>query len=119
MADDAVTVGSDGQGSLRTIGDKAQYGLADDREKPSQGTDGASSLLGLEPATTENAGLISPMDENSNPQALGNPLLGTSTSQVLEISRGSSKNGPQRACATICCYDLVRVSSRESRGNQP
>ena len=38
---------------------------------------GSGALLGLEPANTENTGLISAKKEDSNHQAPRNPLLGT------------------------------------------
>lgn len=92
MADDDVTVVLDGEGAIVTTG--------------------SGALLALELTTIENSGLISSPDEDSNPPAFGIPLLGTSTPQVLEISRGSSKKrSPESVCYTEPLHSRGQGSS--------
>ena len=77
---------------------------------------GAVPLLGLTSTNTEEAGQNPTEPEDSNPPARLAPLLGTSTSQVPDISRGSSKNGPQKVSATPNCYGKMAHLQAETRG---
>jgi len=43
------------------------------------GQTGVGPLLGLEPPNIEKSGLISPVNEDPNPAAIGSPLLGTTS----------------------------------------
>jgi len=72
---------------------------------------GAGPLPGLEPLATEKAGHNHESNETvGQPTGLG-PLPGTSTSQVLEISRGSSK---KRSPESICYPKLLRENGPSS-----
>ena len=88
-----------------------------------QGRDDASVLLALEPQSTpdiEKEGENLPCLTDLGRQPCYAPLLGTSTSQVLEISRGSSK---KRSPESICYPKLLREngpsSGRKSRKTVP
>ena len=74
---------------------------------------GAMPLLGLEPSITEKAGQNPAIVGDIARLASGAPLLGTSTSQVLEISRGSSK---KRSPESICYPKLLRENGPPSGG---
>ena len=81
---------------------------------------GAVPLLGLESITTEKTGFISVHIEDSNQSHCYAPLLGTTASQSIEISRGSSK---KRSPESICYAKLLREdgpsSGQKSRKTVP
>jgi len=87
MADDDVTVVLDSEGTI--------------------GTTGSMPLLALELTTIEKAGLISEIDEDSNLQALGNPLLGTICSPD---QRSGASTNPQKSVVytPLWCFVLFR-----------
>jgi hypothetical protein len=91
---------------------------ADDR-----GRNGSGVLLGLEPQTSlslENAGQNLSHLADLDGQPCHAPLLGTSTSQVLEISRGSSKKrSPESICYTKLLRENGPSSGRKSRKTAP
>ena len=74
---------------------------------------GSGDLLGLEPGTTEKAGLISETNEDSNPKSFGSPLLGTNIAEHAEkLGKSSQRRSPKRVC-----YDkLLRESGQSSSG---
>jgi len=83
-----------------------------------QGRDDAGVLLGLEPTrplsiekAAQNPSDLTDLDS----QLCYAPLLGTSTSQVLEISRGSSK---ERSPESIC-YPKLLLENGPSSGRKP
>jgi len=86
----------------------------DEHAADGRGRDGSSVLLGLEPQTSlspENAGQNLSHFADLDSQPCYAPLLGTSTSQVLEISRGSSK---KRSPESICYPKLLRENGPSS-----
>lgn len=80
----------------------------------------ASPLLALEPTGTKKTGENSNRHANLDGQPCYAPLLGTSTSQVLGIFRGSSR---KRSPESICYPQLLREngpsSGRKSRKIAP
>mgnify|MGYP001039952170 CR=1 FL=1 len=73
--------------------------------------EGIGPLLGLELTSIENTGQKPAISEDSNRTHRRAPLLGTSTSQVLEIPRGSSK---KRSPESICYPKLLRENGPSS-----
>jgi len=104
----------DGHPSSRAIKVASNHAAAimveHEHPRPSSHND-EGPLLGLELTTVEKSGQNSTMSEDSNLQAFGSPLLGTSYPQSVENVEGSSE---RRSLESVCYDKLLRKSAASS-----